>query len=977
MEIAIQYPTFTYIGVVEVKAITIPLLHHHFDITAYPEGGHLVAGVPARVYFEGRMASGEIADFEGSIMEISTAESDGKVAAKAVTDVKTVHEGRGRTETPFVPKRDHHYELRITKPSGVHQVVKLPAVVATGNGVGLTLPSNVSPPAPLPVYAKVTVPNTTPAGKKYQIGLYKGEVEIAHAELEMPNAGGKNENEYTLLQPSFAYFEAHSLTRDDEKGTPLITAPAESSNGAATTAGVLRVTVYEGDSRVPLAERLVWRSPHTARDKVNVSVSFDKEAYSPGERVTVQVKTSDVRSGAPLAATVGVTVTDTTALNQVKRREIPPRLESMVLLEDEISPRLFDAASYIQPLSQEDRVSCQERGLIDSGDGDGDAAAAASATGSLSKCDVDLRLDLLLATQGWRRWVYVNPQAFLNDKHGGKGDPQCAAVWREGSTDVATTPAGVKDMSLEQRERLFGVHFSYDEPPMMAMAAEGAPFMMMARGAPMMARMKMAMPMMAAAPMIKRKGAPPPVFFAGNAENAVADMAMDGVAALQGGGMADADMVAGAPDAPNARVDPGAARMGDMKRKRKPNALLVRNDPKNYRREFAFQKPVNHGKKSSLPMKSRSDFTETVFWNAALQTNPSTGLVSFSFDLSDSITTFKLQADAFAAKQVPFKGIRMGSADASIASEKPFYLQLDVPTFLVDGDQMDMPVNSILKRLNSVDDEANFEGSVTVGGGLSIAGHSGVPTKSIKWSQTHGSERVYIPLTSYKTMQIHSNESQGALGGDLSSVTVEATTRGGEDEPVSDAIRRTTVVRSNGFPVAKSSGGILSTKEKNEFSFVLPIDVMNNSLVITADAYPSPVANLNKALEALIREPCGCFEQTSATMYPLIMAQLYWKTHVGSVDPSVIEKAKAFLEKGYKKLIGFESKNGGFEWFGGDPGHEALTAYGVLQFADLIEGIVAQLDLPACFSLRLIMLVRMHVPIYQSAIATYTLHLIC
>jgi hypothetical protein len=35
------------------------------------------------------------------------------------------------------------------------------------------------------------------------------------------------------------------------------------------------------------------------------------------------------------------------------------------------------------------------------------------------------------------------------------------------------------------------------------------------------------------------------------------------------------------------------------------------------------------------------------------------------------------------------------------------------------------------------------------------------------------------------------------------------------------------------------------------------------------------------------------------------------------------------LEAGYKKLIGFETSQKGYEWFGDAPGHEALTSYGL------------------------------------------------
>jgi len=70
-------------------------------------------------------------------------------------------------------------------------------------------------------------------------------------------------------------------------------------------------------------------------------------------------------------------------------------------------------------------------------------------------------------------------------------------------------------------------------------------------------------------------------------------------------------------------------------------------------------------------------------------------------------------------------------------------------------------------------------------------------------------------------------------------------------------------------------------------------------LVAVAKVYPSPLANMEEALNALLRQPNGCFEQTSSTNYPLVMAQQYFTSHQG-VDPEKIAKAKTLLEQGYK-----------------------------------------------------------------------------
>jgi hypothetical protein len=48
-----------------------------------------------------------------------------------------------------------------------------------------------------------------------------------------------------------------------------------------------------------------------------------------------------------------------------------------------------------------------------------------------------------------------------------------------------------------------------------------------------------------------------------------------------------------------------------------------------------------------------------------------------------------------------------------------------------------------------------------------------------------------------------------------------------------------------------------------------------------------------------------------------------------------MKKSEELLGRGYKKLTGFETKQKGYEWFGGSPAHEALTAYGLMQFKDM------------------------------------------
>jgi len=48
-------------------------------------------------------------------------------------------------------------------------------------------------------------------------------------------------------------------------------------------------------------------------------------------------------------------------------------------------------------------------------------------------------------------------------------------------------------------------------------------------------------------------------------------------------------------------------------------------------------------------------------------------------------------------------------------------------------------------------------------------------------------------------------------------------------------------------------------------------------------------------------------------------------------------KAEQYINVGYQRLLSFEVKGGGFEWFGNAPAHKVLTSYGLLEFNDMSQ----------------------------------------
>src|SRR5690606_899230 len=63
----------------------------------------------------------------------------------------------------------------------------------------------------------------------------------------------------------------------------------------------------------------------------------------------------------------------------------------------------------------------------------------------------------------------------------------------------------------------------------------------------------------------------------------------------------------------------------------------------------------------------------------------------------------------------------------------------------------------------------------------------------------------------------------------------------------------------------------------------------------------------------------------------------------GTVNPQAREKAEALIKSGYQKLVTFETKDKGYEWFGSTPPHEGLTAYGLMEFKNM-QKVYASVD---------------------------------
>jgi len=317
-------------------------------------------------------------------------------------------------------------------------------------------------------------------------------------------------------------------------------------------------------------------------------------------------------------------------------------------------------------------------------------------------------------------------------------------------------------------------------------------------------------------------------------------------------------------------------------------------------REYAHTLPPN------AKEGSRSDFAETVYWNAGVNTDASTGIAHVSFNLSDSVTAFRVLADGFTTSGA------LGSAVSEVESIRPLFIEPKVPLQVTSGDVIQLPI-SLVNGTHRELREVNISAKAADGLKLSLPGE-----KSAVLGPKERARRL---------MQIEvGREFKGTA--DLTLDAAAGSYR--------DTVKRSLNVQAPGFPFELSAGGVLEANGSRSFEFTLPAEIVHGSLSSSVRIYPTPLANMTGALQALLQQPYGCFEQTSSTSYPMVMAQQYFLTHTG-IEPGIVAKARDLLEASYKRLTGFESRTKGYEWFGGSPGHEALTAYGLMQFTDMAQ----------------------------------------
>ncbi len=867
-----------YNGLTESISRSVPIVLNKIDVQFFPEGGDLVYGLGSKVAFRAINEFGKPADIEGIVLDQN---------GTKISDFKSFHQGMGAFA--FNPAQGQTFKAKITKPEGINQEYELPEPMPRGFVLNVDHVDSKE---------MAVVIRSTESEAVSLVAQVRGDVVWASEVSVLP---GKTEINIPL------------------SGFPM---------------GVAQLTLFDGKG-IERCERLAFVN----RDRqLKVEVKTDKEKYLPREKVKMTVKVTDER-GMPMPAQLSLAVVNDQMLSFADDKS--GTILSQLLLEPDLKGKVEEPRFYFD-IKEEKSLAA---------------------------------LDNLMLTSGWRRFTWEkvlagNLPALANngeraivrgtvlDAYTGQPVPHASITAPNSQVaqiadksgkftidqmDIALdrtlivtaekytqmTPA-VNDYNQDVLVYLYPTQYGYlqqmqgaamgddfggaeeEQAVDVVVAQRKMPMRAINGGVPMANKGMVAQPApMGAAGNVKAVERMPAKEFAaakdekkGKADNFNAVLAEPGI-----------EPQPHDPD-PNHRNEPKGDAMAELKnldrdadfedgivadlrmnniRLADQQAEDLKAQPAQYHRARQFAAPVYAGKDYVAPDK-RSDFRQTIFWEPTLKIDR-TGKAVVEFYNSDEISSFRAIAEGISSDGA------VGRAEMVFFTQLPFSMQARVPVEVASGDNMVVPV--VLKN--------NTETTLT--GTLHV-----IPPSGLEPLVSTGSV-ISIPAGMAQTVHL-AYKVKHQPGEEVFNIAFAGAGH-------TDAFEQKLKIVAQGFPVALSFAG----NEANKTYKFNVSDVVPGSISASFTAFPSVVTDLVKGVESILQEPGGCFEQTSMSSYPNAMVMSYMKTQ-DDVDPAIMKRAGDLLERGYKRLTTFETKEKGYEWFGSAPGHEALTAYGLMQFND-------------------------------------------
>jgi alpha-2-macroglobulin-like protein len=928
LNITINYDSYT-----EAISRSIPIVLNKIDLQFMPESGTLVEGVPTWVAFKALNENGKAADVKGDVLDN---------AGNKIASFESYHFGMGKFE--FTPKKGVSYKVKLTSPSNITDTYSLPQVNQSGIVMNVSKTGDA-----IHVILKTNQPQQIKLEGRSRDHLYYSSI------IDLKNG--------------------ESRLSIDENLFPV---------------GIAQFTISNGNN-IPLAERLYFLNEDR---NLNISITTDRKKYLPREKVKMTIFTTD-ENGKPVPANLSLSVMDDKLWTFADDKQ--DHILSWLLMSSELRGkveepqfyfkkeeakaipaldlvmmthgyRYFDYIEYVKTEGKLKYMADQERMLsgkvvnalgkpvkaniflVNASNQDNARRTQTGADGLFFFSELTSGLDYYLLAQSTNKkdkvtinilqnGVGFNPMNGINQRRMlvNKDDNDAVAalfkkdhvVRREKRPGAVAAVADVKakgeafmwdnemamDKAKPELQEVVVVGFGQARKRDMVGAVaqvRGDEIVPVANN--FMGALQGRVPginivnenNVGAAPTINIRGSRS---LSGNTNPLVV---LDGIPMeeykVNSLNTNDIESVSVLKDAAATTIYGSRAVNGviviESKKFRNEKirfkfsneyyyaSQALRSSGPVYTAARRFYAPVY----ATTETEERSDFRETIFWNPVVSTDEE-GKAVVEFYNSDASTTFRAIAEG-----IGYNG-KAGRAEATYTSQNAMSIDAKIPPYLTVGDKALLPV--VIKNNRDID--------------IAVSLNAIMPAK-LKAGK-YDSDFMLKP-----------DESRQIL------VPVEAI------DVVKDVVRF--VVRSGnaketmilpitasgkGFPVVYTFAG----NESKQHQFIIN-KAIPGSIKTDLRIFKNLEGQLLDGIESMLREPGGCFEQTSSSLYPNIYVLKYLRT-AGKSNPEIEAKAMGYIERGYKRLAGYETKLNGFEWFGNTPPHEALTAYGLLEFTDMQE----------------------------------------
>ena len=543
------------------------------------------------------------------------------------------------------------------------------------------------------------------------------------------------------------------LTRPSENGNGKAAANAVAISVPKSVAGVIRLAVFDYSTTPPkpVAERLVYRRPF---EKLDVALAADRESYAPGQSCRLDVKVSDEK-GQPVSALLGLSVVDEAVLEPAMLG--PNTMSSYFWLTRQVEdPQDWEDADFLLEETPEAEVA----------------------------------LDLLLGTQGWRRFVQPSVQRFRRDEMHGK------PLGRWVDVDADATPPLMLDnlsslLAKTDTAKARGSRSAKRGQLLAALVVLGGGALLVL--VTMLSLLKVARGAWLWAPATSAVILSFFLVFL----TLSPDTSTVRTVAFQSYRPADETSSGETPDE-EPRSDKAEESTPDE---------VVETTGRTVAREYR--------KEAKNDLHAGTDSAPVPLWSPLLKADAK-GHANVNFDLSDSATRYRVIADGHGSG-------RIGSAVKTIESNPPFQLSLELPEEVTLGDRIDLPV--VIATESALKEEVRV--SAETADGLQLIGSAEIARK-----------------LDGETSERHVFSAKAASLADRAIVRI----RGQAGDHV-DAVERAVRIVPTGNPQVTTMSGVL--EDEKELTVVIPEDAVPGSVDVALTVYPTLNADLFAAIESV------------------------------------------------------------------------------------------------------------------------------